>query len=218
MTNNSAFQSAFQAVMAEFFEKWEERLAFLEILAADGHDEEATLLACCYVESLGQSLFQPADNESKSSFVRVLVEHGSNPLFGYLHPKQLLNRLRNSKNGKENQLAKVLEQRLESLVGRLYTEEELLEAVQPPLSTADVEWLRSRLWHAKVAAIVYTDVRCPAVHDFPPVNLTFGLTEFQGCQMPDLNYGLLAPALSAILTHCKEVSFGSGCYFGHPFP
>jgi len=91
MTDSGA---AYLEVMKEFFGKWVARVTFLDQLAAQGHEEEALLLACCYVETLGNSLYADKREESKRTFVRVLAEHGGNAAFGLVHPNQLREWLR----------------------------------------------------------------------------------------------------------------------------
>jgi hypothetical protein len=214
MTN---ITEARQEVMREHFAMWEARAEFLNQLAAQEHEEEALLLACCFIETLGNSLYGANKEGSKRTFVRVLVEHGGSPAFAGLHPEGLRRWLHSWQGRKKSALAAKLDGPLKQTVGKLLSEEEMLDALDQYVEPNEREWLKPHLWHATYAAILFTSVRSEAVHNFPAINVTFGLTVFNGEPLPDLDYTLVGPALKAVLAHCREVSLASGKYYGHDF-
>ena len=211
---DKAFAKAKHDGMNQYFGEWESRVAFLDALAAKSHADEALLLACCYVDVFGNNLYGGAGHRN---FVRVLVQHGGNPALGLIHPSQVHNWLVSSDAVWCKDLHSKLDGHLKKLTGQLFTDAEFALAVQPPLMAEEVEKIRPHLWRGTLASVIYTNVRCEAVHSFPPVRVSFGLTTFGGKPLEPLDYTSIAPAVKSILAYVKATSLESGKYYGHDF-
>lgn len=201
-------------VMTEFFGAWEQRVVFLDELAASEHEPEAFLLASCYIEALGHGLYPDCEG-SQRAFCKALIEHGGSAVFGGHHPRALKDWLTHAQEAWARGVAVKVGAVLDGLIGTLFTEGELRRALEPYVTTAEMRHLTPSLWHATYAAVVYTDTRSEAVHNFPATAVEFSASTFGGQAVPAINYRLLAPALKAILMHCEKVSFESRLYFGH---
>ena len=202
--------------MVEHFEKWAQRLTFLDSLAASDHADEALLLACCYIDTLGGSLYPELDS-SHRRFVQVLIQHSNNAAFAALHPSQVLDVLASKKASWAKILHSKLETHLKGLVGPLLDEAAFLAALQPPLDPVESKNLQPHLWRGTIASMLYTNVRSEAVHSFPPVNVVFRVSVFKGEPIGDLNYKSVGPAAKAVLAACHDISFSTGKYYGHDF-
>lgn len=216
MSDEGSLAAAKQAVMAEYFDKWAQRLAFLDQLAASDHADEALLLACCYIDALANNLY-PGDEGSHRKFVRVLSEHSDNPVFATVYPHQVLEFLASKNASWAKQFHNRLASHLKGLVGPLLDEDAFLDALQPPLNAQECEQLRRHLWRGSIASVLYTHVRSEAVHNFPPINVVFSVSVFGGEPIRDLNYDLVGPAVKAVLLACHDITLSTGKYYGHDF-
>jgi hypothetical protein len=216
LSDKGSLAAAKQAVMGEYFDKWAQRMAFLDQLAASDHADEALLLACCYIDALANNLY-PGDEGSHRKFVRVLSEHSNNSVFAAVYPPEILAFLASRDASWAKQFHDRLASHLKSLVGPLLGEDAFLGALQPPLNAQECEHLRRHLWRGTIASVLYTHVRSEAVHNFPPMNVVFGVSVFGGEPMRDLNYHLVGPAAKAVLTVCHDISLSTGKYYGHDF-
>ncbi|MEW6488702.1 MAG: hypothetical protein AB1578_12420 [Thermodesulfobacteriota bacterium] len=64
-----------------YYEDLGQRIAFLRELNASGHENEALMLCCCYIEALGSHRNHGSERKAKN-YCAILDEHGGNPLFG----------------------------------------------------------------------------------------------------------------------------------------
>jgi hypothetical protein len=146
-----------------YFEDLQRRSDFLEELDRKGHRSEALLLCCCYIEALGGNLYWP-DEGSARNFVRLLQEHGGEELLWHIHPKQL--RIGLSGAGSRRQgIGQKLDRVLTEAEGRLYTEDQILALAGSCLTGEELDTLKQNLWRGTLAAVVYSRIRGPLIHE-----------------------------------------------------
>jgi hypothetical protein len=199
--------------ISAFFNDLDIKIKFLIELADSGHRDEAFLLSCCYIDWLELG-FWP--NEGRYfSFVQVLRQYGGEEVFLYIHPKMLeeaLSKLR----GKwaELVLKKVLPI-LQQSRGKIYNEYDMIALLSPRLTTGEQAKIKDHLWRGTLAAIVYSRIRSPAVHEFGALDVSFDNTTFQGRPVPTINFQMLHKCLNRIANAAREKSLSTEKWFGH---
>ena len=202
-----------------FFNDFEDKVAYLSELYRAGRRDEARILCSCYIDGLALALYWP-DARSKFSFVRILKEHGGNSIFSYIHPKMLdeaLSKLSESSN-KWKAIYGSVSDELGRRAGKLYSEQEIAEVLEPFLSADNMQKVKRVLWQGSFAAIVYDRFRVDAVHGFgPPDGITFDRTTFQDNPVPVIDFKMVHDCLKRVAAVCKQVSKQSGKLFGHDY-
>jgi hypothetical protein len=198
-----------------YFEDLEQKFNFLPELAREGHSDEARLLCCCYIDWLGNWMYDPQKG-SRRNFVRVLEEYGGEEILLYIHIRQLENALSNSQP--DQQILSKISSILDNERDELHTEQELIDLVRGVLTGNELERFKKQLWRGSLASIVYSEMRCPDVHrGAAPTAITFDKTTFRNKPVPALDFVLLHPVLKRILQVAKNESLKSGKWFGHDF-
>ena len=122
--------------IASYYEELEQKITFLKKLFKEGHENEASLPCCCYIEGFGSNYYS-LDKGSCYNFFRILKEYGGNDIFWHIHPKQL--KIEFAKN---TDLKKILEKiKLPSPNSdqRLYSENGLLKMISSKLNTKEIK-------------------------------------------------------------------------------
>ena len=88
-------QKAKAGFIKAYFDDLAQRSTFLAELAETGHQKEALLLCCCYIEGIANHLCWPG-SRNKQNFVRVLKEYGGEEVLCRIHPGQLRRSLDNA--------------------------------------------------------------------------------------------------------------------------
>jgi len=200
-----------------FFDGFEDKVVYLSELYNAGRRDEARILCSCYIEGLALALYWP-DTRSKFSFVRVLKEYGGDSIFSYIHPKMLdeaLSKMAESSK-KWKSIYECVSDALREATGKLYTEQEITELLEPFLSADMIQKINPELWKGSFAAIVYDRFRIDAVHYFgPPDGTTFDRTTFQDKPVPHIDFVMVYNCLERVMAVCRKVSEQSGKFFGH---
>jgi hypothetical protein len=197
------------SAIERFFEKWEQRVGFLLELFASGHEEEALLLACCYIEALGNALYWDARG-SNYNFVRVLKEHSGEERFQHIHPQQLRIGLAEARQKRVQKIGNTLDKVLGKFDRKLYTEDEILALLSSHVDASELEELKQNLWRGTLAAFAYQRIRSEHVHT---VSGPIAFMPSDGTDLPD--FLLLYGALQRIFQAAMERSVTSVRWFGH---
>lgn len=84
--HNWPVNDAKSSFIEAYFADLEEKSRFTLELSENGHRDEALLLCCTYIETLGDFLYWPHQH-SRLNFARLLVEHGDVEALALAHPK-----------------------------------------------------------------------------------------------------------------------------------
>lgn len=194
-----------------YFEDLARRSAFLTELAETGHEKDALLLCCCYIEGIANHLYWP-DSQSKQNFVRVLAEHGQCEVLRWIHP----DRLRRSLDDVPADMRSRLASALKDTESRLYSPDEIGGLLSRSLTGEEAGKVRGQLWRGTVAAVAYEHIRSQFVHWLGgPNGVTFDDTTFKGAPVPRIDFSLLQRALTHILQAAKRVSLSTNKWYGH---
>ncbi len=179
-------------------EEFNERVAFLDELYEDGHEKEALLLCCCYIESLANTLYQQKKG-NRWKFVRILREYGREEMLWHIHPKQLRTWIADAKEKWLQQIGSKLTGVLTRAEGKLYTEEQILNFVEPDVDAKELAKIKDNIWGGTLAALAYKGIRNPLVHEMiAQASMSFDRTTFKGKLMPALDFCLFYRALRRI--------------------
>lgn len=197
-----------------YFDELAGKIPMLMRLSRDGHKDDARLLACCYIEALGNWL-QGSTSVGASNFVYALKHFTDNNQIGLI----LLPLLRESLPFKN--LTAAARPQLETALSALpqdeaLSKEELLNAMRPTVSEAAVDFLRREAWRGTVASYVYGQMRSPAAHWGGSAGaLTFSRTTYRGGRLRKIDFFVLKAALEQIIAHARTVSLETNKWFGH---
>lgn len=187
--------------ISAYFEEWEKRLWFLPELVQTGHEKEAVLLCCCYIEGFGNRRYlNKYDSASKRTFVEILREYSGDERFMEVYPKEL--ELHFNEKGKAYR--EQIPEKLSRMENIPYTEEAFLVRVAPLLTKTELPKVQERLWQGTVAALIYRSIRCNLVH------MGEGNVHFYGFGFEEM--------YAAILRICeamKEISLSTEQFFGN---
>ena len=196
-------------LIESFFEKLERRTQFLSNLFESGHNEEALLLCCCYIEGFGNWLYgkyRPTYN-----FVRVLKEYGEVSKFSLILPEFLKTEITEAIRKRNRQVPVEVINILAHADKRLYTEDEILALLQSVLNRKECEQIKRHFWRGTLAVFAYRRIRSENVH------WLVGPTKFapfaDGTYFPEFEE--FYAALSNIVNKAKQLSLNSRRWFGH---
>ena len=187
-----------------------QHLDLCENLHADGHDNEALMLCCCYIEALGSHRYHDSERKAKN-YCTILKEHGNNEIFGLAHPKQISLVLAKLKLFRSN--IPLIDKAVTSLGNHLHDEDTITEIFDPLLTQQQKEWLSENFFKLTIAAISYELVRSELVHDLSAAPVSFSETTFNGELAPRLDFQLLYGALQSVFSDAKRQSIESNKWF-----
>ena len=72
-----------------YFDDLRSRIDFLQDLRDSGHEDEAMVLCCCYIDGLARYLYWPHP-ASRQNFVRAVREFTPHEFFGRIHTSSFL--------------------------------------------------------------------------------------------------------------------------------
>lgn len=199
--------------ISAFFNDLDIKINFLVELADLGHQDEAFLLSCCYIDWLGLG-FWPNEG-SYFSFVQVLKQYGGEEVFSYIHPKMLEEALAKLRGKWAGSVLKKILPILKHSRGKIYHEDDIIALLSPELKTDERAKLKAHLWRGTIASIVYSRIRSPAVHEFGALDVSFDNTTFQDCPVPTINFQMLHNCLKRIANAAREKSLSTEKWFGH---
>jgi hypothetical protein len=200
-----------QDLIRAFFDEFARKIGRLRELNEKGLRDEAFTLCVVYIDRLACANYGPEPGHNAEAFCQALRELGGNPLFGMIHPGELLQGTKEKLPG-----AMVL---IESLVNRqpgaLLSETELSQdMLRSSLPEQAKKKLISHLWCASMANICYAHIRNPQVHGPGSNGFTFDRTTFDGKKGVKLDFEVLYDALHNILARTRETSIRTGEWFG----
>jgi hypothetical protein len=187
-------------------------VAFLVELAQSGHDDEALLLCCCYIEGLGQ-WFYPNEKSSWRCFVRVLREHSGNEFLGHVVPGFLVAALtdKDESSAKKRELAVHLLEKFRGKEANLYAEPDFLKVASTSLNAPSIHLMKKELWRGTVASGGYQYIRCTWVHGiFGGSAIVFPPMTYKGKSPPRLEFSVLHSALCRLVQKLTEICIAAG--------
>ncbi|MCJ7811345.1 MAG: hypothetical protein MUP62_04040 [Dehalococcoidia bacterium] len=202
-----------------FFDDLDNRITFLGDLYTSGRRDEARVLCSCYIDGLASALYWP-EERNNFNFVRALKEYGGEEIFPYIHPKMLEDALlkKAANSSKWETISKKISPTLQKARGRFYDEQEVINLLSPLLNNSEIGDVQKELWRGTFAAIIYSQVRIPAVHGFGPSDgITFDKWTFKGQQVPAIEFTMLKNSLKRIADVAKGKSLNSKKWFGHDY-
>ncbi len=199
--------------IAAYFDRAEQRHAFLVRLLGDGHDPEAMTLCLTYIDSFAQWLFWPRCDSGRN-FVEALSRIGDDPLFAAVHPLQLGRAFRGMRDPRPQFAA-----RIETLYPgpryELQDQPAVVVALEPHLQAAELQQARGELWRGTIAAIAYYRLRNPSVHSFGAAALSLDGATWRGRPVPDLDFQRLHPAAGRLIAEARHRSEANNQWFGN---
>lgn len=186
-----------------YYNDIEQRISFLKELHDGGHNNEALMLCCCYIEALGSQRYHDSERKAQN-FCTILEEDSGNLIFGLIHPVLALKVLGSKKLFQENFSS--IETALSSLGNTLCNKEKFYELIEPLTTARQHEWFTENIFKLTIAAISYDQVRSELVHDISTSTVNFNGTTFNGVQVPSLNFDILYRALQNIFSNAKYQS------------
>ena len=199
--------------ISAFFDNLDMKIKFLVELANSGHRDEAFLLCCCYIDWLGLG-FWPNEG-SHFSFVHVLTEYGGEEVLLCIHPKMLEEALAELKGKWAGVVLKKVLPIFRQSRGKVYNQDDMIGLLYPKLTTNEQARLKGHFWRGTLAAIIYSKIRSPAVHQFGALDVSFDNTTFQGLPVPTINFQMLHKCLKRIANAAREKSLSTEKWFGH---
>jgi hypothetical protein len=193
-----------------YYEDLEGRIAFLRELHERGHDNEALMLCCCYIEALGSQRCHNSERKAKN-YCTILDEHSGNPIFGLVHPVQAKRVLGSMKLFQENFPA--IEAALVGLPRELFEKKAIQELLAPMVNPKQAEWLADNMFKFTIAAISYDLVRSELVHDISASPVSFSETTYKGEPVPRLDFFFLHAGLQNICAEAKRQSIASNTWW-----
>ncbi len=197
-----------------FFDDLEKKACLTDRLFSEGHEDEARLLCCCYIEALGNGL-NPSNPGGAQNFATVLSDHGGEPMLCLIHPRALQNSLPYKSIAPGSRTA------VQTFLNKLpaneaLTETGLIDAARPELLTDALSFLQRELWRGTIAAIAYSKIRSLGAHWFAsPGSVRFSQTTYQGDPIPEVDFSMLRRALGRVLQDAKTLSLNTNRWFGH---
>ncbi len=194
----------------------EKRAKLLPKLKEKGFEEEALLLCCCYIESMGNLYYREKWNQN--NFCRVIRNFGGEDILQQIHPEQLWSGLKSAQSENVQQIAQKIGGTLKKAENKLYTETEILGLVAGMLNEKETKKLSDNLWRGTLSAFVYIHLSNPAVHEFGGATSSlFKGTTFKNEPVPILDFSLIFKAMLNILKNMVEISTKTATYFGQDF-
>ncbi|SRR5438093_11844825 len=207
-------QKAKRRFITAFFDDAEERIAFLDELAGTGHEREALTLCLTYIDSFAQWLCWPSSSTGRN-FVEAVMQFGGDALMGLAHPFQAIYSFSQMKS-----LWKTLAERIiHAFPGPVY---ELLpvslfeQVLGHHLTPAELAQLRSEVWRATIANMVYQHLRNPSVHSFRGSGgIILSQTTYQGQPVPIIGLPQLKNCAWGLVAEARRRSEANGEWFGN---
>jgi hypothetical protein len=196
-----------------FFDDLRRKAAFTDDLYTQDHQDEARLLVCCYIESLGNGLAGSTSNAARN-FVQAVVDHGGDPALALIHPKLLQTSLPLKSVSAGNKAA------LQTALGgissdKALSEAELFAAIGTGLPPDAITFLRRELWRGRFAMIAYSNIRSIGAHFFgSPGSVSFSKMTHGGKPVAEIQFSTLRSLLTRLLDHVEALSLNTNKWFG----
>ncbi|PSH04036.1 MAG: hypothetical protein CXZ00_09515 [Acidobacteria bacterium] len=204
--------SAKQHFIESYFGAFGQRIDRLQQIRKPFPDEAFTL-CLVYIDRLASGHFGGNAGLNRRNFSRALKELSGNPLFGMIHPRQVMRRARHDFPSAVPIIRSVINRQRNTLV----LEDELASEIRKStLLETDKTKLVENLWRASIANIVYDHIRVAEVHGPGSGGLSFDKTVYAGNTGVTLDFDMFYNALGQILEKVRKVSMATGQWFGNP--
>ena len=201
--------------IAAFFDDLLDKAAYCATLYHGNRDDEARLLTCVYLESLGNGVFHPSTRYA-ANFCHLLAAYGDTPRLSLVTPRWLLDRLPWRSANQQTATA------IRTLLTSLPQEEafllpELEDLARRHLSLKAQHFLERESWLGTTAMVIYGELRSPAAHFFgSPAGILFSRTTWRGQPLGRIGFEDLHTALTKAVEAVRALSLSSGYWFGNP--
>jgi len=179
-------------IMYAFLGDWGERIKVLGRLHRTRYKDEALVLCCCYIQTVGGWLCVHED--PRRAFTESLLTYADIELFRMINLRRLLSELKHD-------AWRALEDKLKysSIFWRsgFSPEEEITGLCKANLSEDEFVRLGEQLWRGTLAHASYDILRCDGVHD--------GLMLWKGGQT-SLGFPVFYSALKQIFDRAKDLA------------
>ncbi len=143
-------------MIKSFFDEFEKAVDHLQELRAGGFEAEAFTLCVVYIDRLASGHFGGTAGQNRRNFWRALSELSGNPLFGMIHPRQLLELVQ----GQCPFASKLIDEIVNRQPDALLDEKLLVQEIRKSgLQEQEKTKLIDNLWRASMANIVYEHIR-----------------------------------------------------------
>jgi len=147
-------------VMYAFLGDWSDRIRDLKRLHATRYKNEALVLCCCYIQSIGGWLY--VHESPKRAFAESLLTYSGIELFGMMNLRRLFSELEHDEWG-------AIEERLKYSPlfwkSGFSPKEEITGLCGAALSDDEYERLEKQFWLGTLACASHDIMRCDGVHD-----------------------------------------------------
>jgi hypothetical protein len=192
-----------------YWEQFEERVAFLDTLVAQGRDHEALTLCIVYLDGLAHTLAEP-DSKNGVSFCTALAMDEPEPYFALIHPLQLI-RATKKMASKWQLISAKLASSFPAPSYELFGQTTFLATIRHVLDPTELAEIETELWRGTVAAIAYGWVRNPTVHELGgSAFIEFSQTTYDGKRVPSLTYATLADRLKPLAAAARAQAKDAG--------
>jgi hypothetical protein len=200
-----------QQFIQAFFDKFGERVKRLSDLSAASFADEAFTLCIVYIDWLASGYYGGVPGLHGKNFCRALTELSGNPLFGMIHPGELLRQVKE----RRELGTPVIQSIVNTQVPRLLSHAEAQQGIRAlGLSEGQKNKFVSNLWRASIANVVYGNIRNPEIHGPGSGGLDLDNTTYEGKRGIKLNFVTMYPALLSIFAHIMRTSIEKGEWFG----
>jgi hypothetical protein len=202
--DNEALLEIYEAA----FRSYQRSVEFLDSLFRNGHQKEAVLLCCCYIDGLA-GLRWPRER-SRRRFQRALEEYGEDETLSCIYPRHLRKALQRRRPKKVKVIGRKLDHLLANAGNKLYTRAQMLALAARELEPEERQIFEDNLWRSTLGAIAYERMRCPLVHELSGTTaIWLDQATFRGFPVPDVEFTALYKAVRALLPVAKDHFFSS---------
>ncbi len=217
MANEDTNTQAKHRIIESYFDDLEARIEFCVELRESGHDHEALLLCCSYIDGLANQMYW-TDDRSNYNFVRLIKEYGECKVLTQVHPQMLLDYLSGRRGKRVQAILRKTRTLLENAKGRLYSEEGIGQMTAPHHTAHEREWFSRNVWRGTLAAFTYASIRSSFIHGLGgPQGISFDETTFQGEPVPTIGFDMLYECLLRIEQSARSKSLETDKWFGHDY-
>jgi hypothetical protein len=207
-------QKAKRSFITSFFDDAEARIAFLGELASAGHKREAMTLCLTYIDSFAQWLCWPSTSTGRN-FVEAVTQFGGNSLIGLAHPLQAIRAFSQMRQPWQA-FAEQITCAFPGPVHEILPTPVFEEALAHHLTAAELAQVRSEVWRATIANIVYQHLRNPSVHGFSASSgIILSQTTYHGQPVPIFGLPQLRGCVSGLVAEGRRRSESNWEWFGN---
>lgn len=149
--------------LSMFCEGWSTRIRALPDLFEKGFRDEALILCCCYIETIGKWLSRYTADD-REIFAKTLLRYGDDEIFGRLNAVLLLGALRQGDVAEEGIFGK-LRPVLGPFPDSFLPREEIVGACRAALTVEEFTLLNESFWMGSLACAAHAITGCSGVQN-----------------------------------------------------